>query len=351
MGEVGRVRLDWNGKDMPTRATGAELCLVRPGDPACTLVHGDNLDVMRALERREMSFVLAYLDPPFLTGRLHLRVTRARRADTGTIVRSLGPAFDDRWSGLAEYLSELRPRLVAVRDLLDDRGCMVLHVDTKTSHYAKVLCDEIFGQSCFASEIVWRYRRWPSRTANFQRVHDVLLRYVKNPRIAPRFRQLYEPLAPSTQATWGQGRQRAIFDEQGRRKRSSTTAAPSPGTPLGDVWDIGIVAPVARERTGYPTQKPEALIERLVQACTEPGDLVLDPYVGSGTTLAVCHRLGRPAVGVDASSGAVEVASRRLEKAGVVPLFERTRRTERPRRLRKTGGAEPANQRLVHRFN
>jgi DNA modification methylase len=349
MGEGGRVRLDWNGKEIPTQAAVAEVRLVSPGDPACRLVHGDNLAVMRALERREMRFMLAYLDPPFLTGRLHLRVTRARRADTGGIVRNLGPAFDDRWSGLAEYLSELRPRLVATRELLDDRGCMVLHVDTKTSHYAKVLCDEIFGQSCFASEIVWRYRRWPSRTANFQRVHDVLLRYVKNPRTAPRFRQLYEPLAPSTQATWGNGRQRAVFDEQGRRRRSSTTDAESPGTPLGDVWSIGIVAPVARERTGYPTQKPEALVERLLQACTEPGDLVLDPYVGSGTTLAVCHRLGRAAVGIDASASAVEVTCRRLEAAGVIPLFERAPAAECPRRLRKTRRAEPADRRRVAR--
>ncbi|MBN1611475.1 MAG: site-specific DNA-methyltransferase [Polyangiaceae bacterium] len=343
MGELGAVRLDWNGKEMPALAGLTELCLVSPGDPACRLIHGDNLAAMRALGRRAMSFMLAYLDPPFLTGRLHLRVTRARHTGTGGIVRSLGPAFDDRWSGLAEYLSELRPRLVAARDLLDDRGCMVLHVDTKTSHYAKVLCDEIFGQSCFASEIVWRYRRWPSKTANFQRVHDVLLRYVKNPRTAPRFRQLYEPLAPSTQATWGNGRQRAVFDGQGRRKRSSTTETESPGTPLGDVWNIGIVAPVARERTGYPTQKPEALIERLLQACTEPGDLVLDPYVGSGTTLSVCHRLGRAALGIDASPGAVEVTLRRLEAAGVVPLLERARTAERPRRLGKTRGAEAAD--------
>jgi DNA modification methylase len=349
MGEVGRVRLEYDGRDVPTQPAVAELCLVTPGDLTCRLVHGDNLAVMRALERREMRFVLAYLDPPFLTGRLHLRVTRARRADTGAIVRSLGPAFDDRWSGLTEYLSELRPRLVAVRDLLDERGCMVLHVDTKTSNYAKVLCDEIFGPSCFASEIVWRYRRWPSRTANFQRVHDVLLRYVKDPKTTPRFHQLYEPLAPSTQATWGTGRQRAVFDEQGRRKRSSTTAAESPGTPLGDVWNIGIVAPVARERTGYPTQKPEALIERLLQACTEPGDLVLDPYVGSGTTLTVCHRLDRPAVGIDASPGAIEVTLRRLEAAGVVPFFERARTAERPRRLRKTSGNGATHQRHVAR--
>src|SRR6185503_14318712 len=92
-----------------------------------------------------------------------------------------------------------------------------------------------------------------------------------------------------------------------------------PGTPLGDVWDIGIVAPVAKERTGYPTQKPEALIERLVTACSEPGDLVVDPYSGSGTTLAVCARLGRRGVGIDANPDAIEIARSRLVALGVEP--------------------------------
>nr|PZN17910.1 MAG: hypothetical protein DIU78_23705 [Pseudomonadota bacterium] len=210
----------------------------------------------------------------------------------------------------------------------------MLHVDPKTSHYAKVLCDEIFGSRCFASEIIWRYRRWPAKTNNFQRVHDVLLRYVREPDRPHRFRQLYEPLAESTRATWGSGRQRAVIDANGRRRRSSTTAEPSPGTPLGDVWDISIVAPVARERTGYPTQKPEALLERLVEACTYPGDLVLDPYCGSGTTLAVCARLGRDAIGIDRSPLALEITRERLRALGREPQEERFLPAERTKRAR-----------------
>jgi DNA modification methylase len=154
-------------------------------------------------------------------------------------------------------------------------------------------------------------------------MHDVLLRYVKDPEAVPRFQQLYEPLAASTQATWGDRKQRAVVDDDGRRRRSSSTGEPTPGTPLGDVWEIGIVAPVARERTGYPTQKPEALLRRLIEACTEPGDRVLDPYLGSGTTLAVCHQLGRQAVGLDWSAEALQVARRRLRTLGVRPLEER----------------------------
>src|SRR6185503_7235299 len=181
----------------------------------------------------------------------------------------------------------------------------------------------IFGPRAFASEIVWRYRRWPSKTPNFQRVHDVLLRYVKDPDVRPRFHQLYEPLAASTLATWGTRKQRAVVDDDGRRARSSKTAEPTPGAPLGDVWDIGIVAPVARERTGYPTQKPEALLRRLIEACTEPGDWVVDPYCGSGTTLAVCKQIGRRAIGIDSSVQALKTSRKRLKELGVRAREER----------------------------
>jgi site-specific DNA-methyltransferase (adenine-specific) len=285
------------------------------------LLHGDNLLAMRALVERGARFTFAYLDPPFFTGRQHTRVKRGRDRE-GRIVRELRPAFDDRWENLEEYLSALHDRVVAARELLTPDGCLVLHIDPKTSHYAKVLCDEVFGARAFASEIVWRYRRWPSRTPNFQRVHDVLLRYVRDPDVKPRFHQLYEPLAPSTLATWGDRKQRAVV-EDGRRSRSSRTEEATPGTPMGDVWDIGIVAPVARERTGYPTQKPEALLTRLIEACTQPGDLVLDPYAGSGTTLSVCTKLGRRVVGIDESPEASRITRKRLRAQGVRPLEER----------------------------
>ena len=318
------VRLEWRGKAKEPTLPETELSLVRRGHPSTMLVHGDNLLALDALRRRAASQVtLAYLDPPFFTGRQHDKVTRTRDRSTGKILRALSPAFDDRWTGLEHYLSALAARVRAARELLAPNGCLVLHVDPKTSHYAKVLCDEIFGPDAFASEIVWRYRRWPSKTKNFQRVHDVLLRYVKDPAVEPRFRQLYEPLAESTQRTWGDRKQRAVVDSDGRRARSSTTSEASLGAPLGDVWEIGIVAPVAKERTGYPTQKPEALMSRLVEACTEPGDLVLDPYAGSGTTVAVCARLGRRVIGVDQNADALKIARKRLRELKTKPLEER----------------------------
>lgn len=303
-----------SAKSRPISASG-ELQLVRKGDPDSILVAGDNLTALRLLKSEPTRFALAYLDPPFLTGREHALVERKRSA-RGEIVRTLKPAFDDRWDSLDEYLAALEPRIAAARELLTQDGCLVLHVDPKTSHYLKVACDRIFGRACFASEIIWRYRRWPAKTPNFQRVHDVLLRYVKDPKVPPRFQQLYEPLAPSTLATWGTKKQRAVTNAEGRRTRSSVTEDATPGAPLGDVWEIGIVAPVAKERTGYPTQKPEALMKRLIESCTHPGDWVLDVYAGSGTTGTVARKLGRAALSIDESARALEVARRRLKLAG-----------------------------------
>lgn len=313
----------------------ATLKVSKKGDPGSRLVVGDNLPALQALYEQGTRAALVYLDPPFFTGREHSQVTR-RRADDGRIERELLPAFDDRWNSLEDYLSSLLDRIAIARDLLLPEGCLILHVDPKTSHYLKVLCDEVFGQRCFASEIVWRYRRWPAKTRNFQRMHDVLLRYVKDPDTPPRFHQLYEPLAPSTRKTWGEGKQRAVVDRTGRRLRSSTTNEASPGTPLGDVWDIGIIAPVARERTGYPTQKPEALIERLLLALTEPDDLVIDPYLGSGTTVAVCARHGRRAIGIDSNRRAVQIARKRLIESGVTPLEEKLIESDLPLTLSRS---------------
>jgi DNA modification methylase len=316
--DASQIRLSWPGKDdEAAQVEPARLARVHGGHAACELVVGDNLAAMRALSLgRAAEVTLAYLDPPFFTGKTHVRVLR-RREGRGKILRSTAPAFDDHWAGLPAYLQALRDRIAAARDLLAEHGSLVLHVDPKTSHYAKVVCDEVFGPRCFASEIVWRYRRWPSKTKNFQRVHDVLLRFVKNPRVEPRFCQAYEPLAASTLATWGTQRQRAVVGATGTRTHSSRTAEASPGAPLGDVWEIGIIGPVSRERTGYPTQKPEALLERLISTCTAPNDLVLDPYAGSGTTLAVSLRLGRRVLGIDESPEALDVIRKRLGSLGI----------------------------------
>lgn len=328
------VRLSWPGKasifDPVPSEPARRVLIARAGKGS--LHFGDNRAALSSMASELGGRVtLVYMDPPFLTNRAfdaidrpveedeHGKASGKRRApQPGPLkARPKRFAFDDRWSGRAEYLQALGQRLVLVRELLAPHGSVVVHVDPKTSHYVKVLCDEIFGDDAFASEIVWRYRRWPSKTPNFQRVHDVLLRYRKDPKGKPRWNQPYEPLAPSTLATWGKNKQRAVFEADGRRSRSSTTEEVTKGVPMGDVWDIGVIAPVSKERTGYPSQKPEALLERLVSALSDPGDIVLDPYAGSGTTLAVAARLGRVFVGCDASEVAFGIAEKRLERMGM----------------------------------
>jgi DNA modification methylase len=321
VGSPRTVSLHWEGKErlaaIPLPVSTARTARWPLLGGAGELIQGDNLVALRSLARTHTGKVtLGYLDPPFFTGRVFDHVERGTR-----IKRE---AFDDRWLDRAAYLEALAPRLEQMRALLAPHGSIVVHVDPKTSHYVKVLCDEIFGEEAFASEIVWRYRRWPAKTPNFQRVHDVLLRYRKDPRALPRWNPMYEPLAASTLATWGTKKQKAVFakSESGdvRRARSSTTAEATAGAPMGDVWEIGVIAPVARERTGYPSQKPEALLARLVEALTSPGDLVLDPYAGSGTTLAVAARMGRRFVGIDASDLAIETIQKRLaELAATMP--------------------------------
>ncbi|MFI5302880.1 MAG: DNA methyltransferase, partial [Polyangiales bacterium] len=159
------VTLSWNGKERALDSTdddgssGARVFATDDG--AGTLHHGDNLAILRALAKsRAESVSLAYLDPPFLTNRVHealVRGTRGRRGEP----RMRVAAFDDRWADQAAYLEAIAPRLVAIRALLAPHGSVVIHVDPKTSHYLKVLADEIFGPEAFASEIVRRYRRWP----------------------------------------------------------------------------------------------------------------------------------------------------------------------------------------------
>lgn len=258
---------------------------------------GNNVAVMKRLCLRDV--MLAYLDPPFTTGRTF--------ATKGGAIAYRDSLTRGTW---IEHLTEIASQ---VWKSLDDRGCMVVHLDSRISHYAKVAIDHVFGTGSFASEIVWHYRRWPSKTPNFQRVHDVLLRYRKNIEVEPRWNQLYAPLAPSTVKQWGTTRQRAL-EVDGRRVRSTRTTDASPGVPLGDVWDIPIIAPSSTERTGYPTQKPRALLERLVLSMTNPGDLVLDPYMGSGTTLVVAQDHRRRAVGIDESEEAIRTTRQRLNK-------------------------------------
>ena len=312
---------------------------------ASTLFSGDNLAVMRR-ELADASIDLVYLDPPFLSGRdygiLFERNDGGReRGDT--------TAFTDTWawdaeavtsytdalgaggrlakalealksivgeSGVMAYLAMMAPRLVELRRVMKPSASLYLHCDPTASHYLKVLLDAVFGAACFRNEIVWRYRRWPAKAIRFQRMHDTLLFYTAVPGNEHTFHTLfgYEKLAESTLKTFGTKKQKADFSS-GHRK-PGVEEGETAGPPLSDVWEVSIIAPIGRERTGYPTQKPEALLERVVRASSNPGDVVLNPFCGSGTTLAVAHRLGRRFVGIDRNEAALDLCRGRLAEDG-----------------------------------
>jgi len=267
-----------------------------------SVVLGDNLDVARTLP--DASFRLVYLDPPFNTGRTqrHRAVQTVRDPDgdrTGyggeryrTVVRTLY-GYDDRFE---DYWAFLEPRLAEAWRLLDARGTLYLHLDYREAHYAKVALDALFGRECFLNEIVWAYdyggksnRRWPAK-------HDTILVYVKDPDA-----YYFDNASVDREPYMAPG---LVTPEKAERGKLPT-----------DVWWHTIVATSGAERTGYPTQKPEGVLRRIVQASSAPGDAVLDLFAGSGTTGAVAAALGRRFLLVDANPDAVAVMRARLPHA------------------------------------
>jgi len=262
---------------------------------------GDNLPVLRTLA--EGSVQMVYADPPFNTGRRQARHTLAmapavdgnrtgfggRRYATRLLsTSSFGDAFDD-------YLGFLEPRLRELRRVMSDDGTLYLHLDYREAHYVKLLLDELFGRECFLNELIWAYdygakprRRWPQK-------HDTILVYVKNPAA-----YLFDADAVDREPYMAPGLVTAEQRERGKR-------------PTSVHWHT-IVSPTGREKTGYPTQKPEGLIRRFVQASSRPGDLCLDPFAGSGTLGAVAAALGRRYVLIDSSEEAVAVMRARLAR-------------------------------------
>ncbi len=267
---------------------------------------------------------LCYLDPPFFSGRDHgafddrWRWGDAAEDDQLHSERAAGPQFAGRLAGLlaavdhpplAAYLCFLAARLAQVRLALADHGSLVVHVDPTAGPHVRLLLDALLGRDSFLNEVVWRYRRWPIRQRAFQRMHDTLLFCAPAPdHPERRFETLFEPRSASTLKRWGDRRIQASHHPDGSRRPSENTDDTSQGAPLSDVWELPIIAPVARERTGYPTQKPLKLLRRIVTAASAAGDLVLDPFCGSGTTLVAATELGRRAVGIDVSEQALSVA-------------------------------------------
>ena len=283
------------------------------------LIYGDNLLVMAGLlagddqhESMRGKIDLIYIDPPFDSKadyRTKLNLPSA------TIDRTPNPleqfAYSDAWAdGTASYLAMLAPRVVLMRELLASTGSLYVHLDWHVGHYAKILLDEVFGRSNFINELIWRYRRWPAKTSAYQKMHDTIFWYAKDASSDRTWHQQFEGLAPSTLKTWGTKKQVADFSA-GYRKPSQTDEESS-GAQMSDVWDIGVIAPIAKERVDYGTQKPERLVERIIEGVTSQGDLVADFFSGSGTTAAVAERTSRRWITSDLGKPALMIARKRL---------------------------------------
>ncbi len=260
---------------------------------------GDNLQLLPRFP--DATFQLAYLDPPFNTGRDQRRRTLRVVADADGDRRGFGgrryrsdllesssyrDAFDD-------YLAFLEPRLRETRRVLRDDGTLYFHIDYREAHYCKLLLDELFGRECFLNEIVWAYdyggrakTRWPAK-------HDTILVYVKD-----RAAYYFDSETVDREPYMAPG---LVTAEKAAR-----------GKLPSDVWWHTIVPTNGREKTGYPTQKPEGIVRRMVQASTRPGDWCLDPFAGSGTLGAVAAKLDRRYVLVDSNPEAVRVIEKRL---------------------------------------
>jgi len=261
---------------------------------------GDNLGLLDAFA--DESFQLAYLDPPFNTGRKQRRKTLATTSDdegdrTGFKGRRYATrllaesSYRDRFD---DYLGFLEPRLRHVRRLLTGSGTLYLHIDYREAHYVKLLLDELFGRECFLDEIIWAYdygarprRRWPAK-------HDTILVYVKDPA-----RYFFDAEAVEREPYMAPG---LVTAEKAARGKLPT-----------DVWWHTIVSPTGKEKTGYPTQKPEGVLRRIVQASSRPGDWCLDCFAGSGTLGAAAAALRRRFVLMDSSPQAVAIARERLK--------------------------------------
>ncbi|NTU90109.1 MAG: site-specific DNA-methyltransferase [Actinobacteria bacterium] len=283
---------------------------------------GDCLDIARTLPSG--SARLIYLDPPFLTQKTHTLRSRDRAREY---------SFDDLWASHEDYARFLYERLGEVYRVLADNGSIFFHCDRRASHIARALLDKILGEENFRSEVIWYYRRWSNSQRALLPAHQTLYFYSKTERYI--FNTSYGEYSPSTNVD--QILQRRRRDKHGKAtydrddSGNVVTGAPKKGVPLCDVWDIPFLNPKAKERTGYPTQKPVLLLERIIKLVTNPGDLVLDPFCGSGTTLVAAHLTGRNAIGIDTSEAAVGLTKQRLANPEKTesPLLESGRESYR----------------------
>jgi DNA modification methylase len=306
-----------------------------------SLYYGDNLDIMKRYLHDE-SVDLIYLDPPFKSKKdYNVLFTEQNGSKSKAQIK----AFEDTWqwdqetarlyreiveeggklsktiqalsmivgqNDMLAYITMMAPRLVELRRVLKKTGSIYLHCDPTASHYLKLLMDAIFGVTNFKNEIIWHYRKWPSGKYAFQKNHDVILFYSKTNSLDRIFHQLFMERALSTLKRFGTAKIVSGYDENGRRIPAKTEAEESSGVRQDDVWEIGRVPPIKQL---FPTQKPEALLERIILASSNENDVILDPFCGCGTTIVIAEKLNRRWIGIDITHLSITLIRHRLKDA------------------------------------
>jgi len=268
-----------------------------------TVLHGNCQELIGTLSAESVDLV--YLDPPFFTQKTHSLAARDNSTEF---------SFEDKWSSLQEYLAFMQDVLTQCRRALKDTGSIFLHCDKSASHHLRILLDKVFGEENFQSEIIWFYKRWSNSKKGLLNSHQTIYFYSKTEEF--KFSTIYTDYSPTTNVDQilqarvrnSNGKVTYLRDNDG----NVILGEEKRGVPLSDVWNIPFLNPKAKERTGYPTQKPVLLLERIIEISTEKGDCVLDPFCGSGTTLVSAKLMGRKYVGIDISRDAVELSEKRL---------------------------------------
>jgi site-specific DNA-methyltransferase (adenine-specific) len=268
-----------------------------------SVICGNNLEILPTL--RDESVQLVYLDPPFFTQKIHSLATRDNSAEY---------SFSDNWNSRQGYLDFIRQILVECHKKLKSNGSIFLHCDKSASHHLRILLDEVFGEKNFQSEIIWSYKRWSNAKKGLLNSHQTIYFYSKSADF--KFKFIYTDYSPTTnidqilQARERNENGKSAYqrDENGK----IVLANEKKGVPLSDVWNIPFLNPKAKERVGYPTQKPILLLERIIEIASDEHDLVLDAFCGSGTSLIAAKLLNREFIGIDISLEAVELTKKRL---------------------------------------
>lgn len=307
-------------------------------DTTNSIICGDCQDRMRE-HIEDSSIDLIYMDPPFFSGKNYEIIWKdgaERRSFEDTEFYTLicgrcnevfpekhkfcafcggerDKAVNRRSNDIEAYLQWLKPKLEMCKQVLKETGSIYVHLDWHAVHYVKVMMDDIFGRSNFKNDITWSYNTRTMASQWYARKHDTILFYTKSDKHLFNGDDIRVPHREESLKQYNK------IDENGKRYKPQSnnkkTYLDERGQNCGDVWDIQILGSRDKERLGWPTQKPEALLERIIKASSNPGDIVLDPFCGCGTAVAVAQKLGRKWIGIDVSPTSCKLMVTRLQKS------------------------------------